>query len=91
MRQSACLTLGILKSIYPQADLDVAGDGFAVTCSDEGAHKLVEDSAVAASRYVRKTCPLVNVILKCFNHSPLCNYIIMSDFFINIRYATHKL
>jgi hypothetical protein len=35
MRQSASLTLRILKSLYPQADLDAAGEGFAVTCSDE--------------------------------------------------------
>jgi hypothetical protein len=30
----------------PQADLDAVGEGFAVTCSNEEALKLVEDSAV---------------------------------------------
>jgi hypothetical protein len=47
MRQSGNLTLGILKSLYSQADWDVAGEGFTVTCSDEEAVKLVEDSIVA--------------------------------------------
>jgi hypothetical protein len=48
MLQSASVTLGILKSLYPQADLDTVGDGFTVTCSDEEALKLVEDPAVMA-------------------------------------------
>jgi hypothetical protein len=51
MWQSASLTLGILKSLYPRADLDVAGEGFVATCSDE-ALKLVEDSAKTASQVV---------------------------------------
>jgi hypothetical protein len=52
MRQSTSLTLGILRSLYPQADLDVASEGFAVTCSDEEALKLVKDSAKTASQVV---------------------------------------
>jgi hypothetical protein len=48
MRQLASLTLVILKSLYPRADLDVAGEGFVLTCSDEEALKLIEDSAVMA-------------------------------------------
>jgi hypothetical protein len=52
MRQSASLTLGILKSLYPRADLDTAGEGFVETCSDEEAQKLVEDSAMAAGQIV---------------------------------------
>jgi hypothetical protein len=52
MRQSVSLTLGILESIYPRADLDVAGEGFAATCSDEEAMKLVEDSAVTAGHII---------------------------------------
>jgi hypothetical protein len=47
MWQLASLTLGILKSLYPQA-----GEGFAVTCSDEEALKLVEDSAKIAGQVV---------------------------------------
>jgi hypothetical protein len=52
MRQSVSLTLGILNSLYPRADLDAAGEGFAVTCSDEEALKLVEDSAKTTSQVV---------------------------------------
>jgi hypothetical protein len=52
MWQSASLTLGILKSLYPRADLDAAAEGFAVTCSDEEALKLVEDSAVMTRQIV---------------------------------------
>jgi hypothetical protein len=48
MRQSARLTLGILKSLYPQADLDMVGEGFVATFIDEEALKLVEDSTVTA-------------------------------------------
>jgi hypothetical protein len=52
MRQSVSLTLGILKSLYPRADLDAAGEGFTMICSDEGALKLVKDSAKTASQIV---------------------------------------
>jgi hypothetical protein len=41
-----------MKSLSPQAKLDIVGEGFAVTCSDEEALKLVEDSAVIASQIV---------------------------------------
>jgi hypothetical protein len=46
------LTLGILKSLYPWADLDAAGEGFTVTCTDEEALKLVKDSAVIARQVI---------------------------------------
>jgi hypothetical protein len=46
------LTLGILKSLYPRADLDAAGQGFVVTCGDHKALKLVEDSTKAAEQGV---------------------------------------
>jgi hypothetical protein len=46
------LTLRILKSVYPRADLDAAGDGFAVTYTDEEALKLMEDSALMADRII---------------------------------------
>jgi hypothetical protein len=52
MRQSASPTHGILRSLYPWADLDAAGEGFAVTCSDEEALKLVEDSTVTVGQVV---------------------------------------
>jgi hypothetical protein len=52
MKQVASLTLRILKSLYPRADLDAAGDGFMMTCTGEEALKLVEDSALTADRIV---------------------------------------
>jgi hypothetical protein len=52
MRQSASLTLSILKSLYPRADLDATDEGFAVICSDEEALVLVEDSTVMAGHIV---------------------------------------
>jgi hypothetical protein len=47
MRQLVSVTLGTLKSLYARADLDAAGEGFTVTCGDEEALNLVEDSAKA--------------------------------------------
>jgi hypothetical protein len=44
------LTLRILKSLYPRANLDATDEGFAVTCTDEEALKLVEDSAMMVDR-----------------------------------------
>jgi hypothetical protein len=52
MRQSASLTLRILKSLYSRADLDALGEGFTVTCSDEEALKLVEDFAVTVGHVI---------------------------------------
>jgi hypothetical protein len=52
MRKASSLTLGILKSLYPRADLDAAGEGFAATCSEDEANKLVEDSTVTATRVI---------------------------------------
>jgi hypothetical protein len=43
------LTLGILKSLYPQTDLDATDEGFTATCTEDEANKLVEDSAVMVS------------------------------------------
>jgi hypothetical protein len=44
----------ILKSIYPppRANLDVAGEGFMVTCSDKEALNFIEDSAVMVEQVV---------------------------------------
>jgi hypothetical protein len=52
MRKASSLTLGTLKSLYPQADLDALGEGFAVTCTEEEANKLVEDSIVMATQVI---------------------------------------
>jgi hypothetical protein len=50
MKQSTRLTLGILKTLYPKADLDAAGEGFAMACTNEDARKLMEYSTLTASR-----------------------------------------
>jgi hypothetical protein len=52
MKQAVSLTLGILKSLYPRVDLDVAGDGFAATYTDEEGLKLVKDSTLTVDRIV---------------------------------------
>jgi hypothetical protein len=52
MKQSTSLTLCILKSLYPRADLDVVGEGFAATCSGEEALKLIKDSAVMTGHII---------------------------------------
>jgi hypothetical protein len=38
--------------MYPWADLDAASEGFTVTCSDEEALKLIEDSVVMVRHIV---------------------------------------
>jgi hypothetical protein len=50
VRKASGLTLGILKLLYPRADMDVEGEGFATTCTEDEAHKQVEDSAAVVSQ-----------------------------------------
>jgi hypothetical protein len=52
MKQSATLTLGILKSLYLVANLDAMGEAFAVTYTNEEALKLVEGSTMMADRII---------------------------------------
>jgi hypothetical protein len=52
MRQLESLAFGVLKSLYPWADLYMASEGFVVTCSDNEALKLIEDSAIIAGHIV---------------------------------------
>jgi hypothetical protein len=52
MKQLVSLTLEILKSLHPRADLNAADEGFAATCNDNEASKLVEDSAVIVERII---------------------------------------
>jgi hypothetical protein len=52
MKQVVSLTLRILKSLYPRADLDTAGEGFEMTYTGEESLKLVEDSDSMADRIV---------------------------------------
>jgi hypothetical protein len=39
-------------SLYPRADLDTVGDGFATTCSNEEALKLIEDTVVMVEHII---------------------------------------
>jgi hypothetical protein len=52
MKQSVSLTLRILMSLHHHANLDIVGDGFAVTCTNEEGLKLMEDSALTANHIV---------------------------------------
>jgi hypothetical protein len=52
MKYLGSLTLGILMSLYPRADLNMAGEGFTATCSDDEALKLIKDFAVTAERII---------------------------------------
>jgi hypothetical protein len=52
MKQATSLTLKILKSLYPRANMDTTGDGFAMTYTNVEALKLVEDFALMANRIV---------------------------------------
>jgi hypothetical protein len=42
MRKTSSLTLSILKSLYPQADLDAVGEGFATTCTEKRLTHVIE-------------------------------------------------
>jgi hypothetical protein len=52
MKQSMSLTLEILKSLYPQDNLDMVGEGFTVTYNDEEAINLIEDFVVKTGHIV---------------------------------------
>jgi hypothetical protein len=52
MKRSMSLTLAILKSLYPRADLDMTGEGFVATCTDKEASKLIEDSTVIVEHII---------------------------------------
>jgi hypothetical protein len=86
MRQSASLTIGILKSLYPRADLDVAGEGFMVTCSDEEALKLVEDSAMMVGQVVDMLG--VDITISIFLHVTMLSQ--MEIIFTLVRYVMRK-
>ena len=52
MLRASSLTLGILKSLYPRASLDIAREGFAKDCEPTRASQLVKDSVAAASEII---------------------------------------
>jgi hypothetical protein len=53
MRKTSSLTLRVMKSLYPRADLDAVGEGFMVTCTEEEANKLVEDSTMKVTQDIK--------------------------------------
>jgi hypothetical protein len=52
MRKASSLTLRILKSLYPKANLDAAGEGFTATCSEEEATDLVQSFMESVTRVI---------------------------------------
>jgi hypothetical protein len=42
MSKASSLTLRILKSLYPEGNLDTTGEGFAATCSEEEDDDLIQ-------------------------------------------------
>jgi hypothetical protein len=50
MRKASSLTLGILKSLYPKADLDATDEGFTATSSEGEATNLVQSFIETATR-----------------------------------------
>jgi hypothetical protein len=52
MLKDSSLTLTILKSLYPRADLEAAGEGFAATFSDEEVKKLVKSFQDTATKII---------------------------------------
>ena len=52
MLRASSLTPGILKSLYPRANLDVAGEGFAKDYKSAQASQLVKDSVTAATEII---------------------------------------
>jgi hypothetical protein len=52
MRKMSSLTLGILKSLYPWTDMDMVGEGFMATYTEEEANQHVEDSIETVPRVI---------------------------------------
>jgi hypothetical protein len=52
MRKASSLTLGILKSLYPKAELDAAGKGFAPTCTEDETADLVQSFLETVTRII---------------------------------------
>jgi hypothetical protein len=49
---ASSLTLGVLKSLYPHANLDVVGEGFTKDCDQAQAAQLIKDSLQAAAQII---------------------------------------
>jgi hypothetical protein len=52
MRKASNLTLRILMSLYPKADLGAAGEGFAATCMEDEATDLVQGFLEIATQII---------------------------------------
>jgi hypothetical protein len=57
MQKASSLPLGMLKSLYPKADLGVAGERFAATCTDEEATALVKTFLETVTQIVEMINP----------------------------------
>ena len=51
--RSSQVTMGILKSLYPRANIDAAGDGWAQDVTQDQAGALADSSQSAAERVTR--------------------------------------
>jgi hypothetical protein len=69
MRRASSLTLGILKSLYPRADLDVVGEGFATTYFEDEANKLMDASAITVGRIMEMLLIDMPQVSDRFSHS----------------------
>jgi hypothetical protein len=90
MRKASILTLLILKSLYPQANFDAVSEGFVLTCTEDEAIKLVEDSAVMASQIVE----MLPVDMSLFVRYFLCvrhhvTYVILNETSCHLTDLSH--
>jgi hypothetical protein len=79
MRQLVSLSLGILKSLYPRADLDAMGDGSAVTAS-QIVDMLGVDMSLGWASFLDALSNFLHVIVLSW----------MKIIFALLRYATRK-
>jgi hypothetical protein len=61
--------------------LDAAVEGFAVTCYDEEALKLVEDSTMTVGR-------VVDMYFSTLSYLPPCNYVTMNGSYLEDKRCT---
>jgi hypothetical protein len=55
MRKASSLTLGILTSLYPQADLDAVGEGFVASGAEEDVGDLVQSFIETTTQVIEMT------------------------------------
>jgi hypothetical protein len=62
MRNASSMTFGILKYLYPKADLGATSEGFAQTCTEEAANELVRSFLEMVTQIIEMS-PLNQVYL----------------------------